>query len=176
MLAGATFWTIWQNYKFREKDRKERLLNEIIEWAIDVTKCGSSVNIQSPHPYFKILAEKNFLKLKPDEQQALLNGLNKDEERIWRSQYAELVFKYQVVDTRGEYILNVSSVFPIKIYNTVKEVKEKLEHTYKMLWDYTENISNESSRQKARDYEHELQDSGKSLIKVITGFKTKDIN
>ena len=40
ILAIASFWTIRQNYKFREKDRRERLLNEIIEWATDIAKCG----------------------------------------------------------------------------------------------------------------------------------------
>ena len=43
ILAGASFWTIRQNYKFREKDRKERLLNEIIEWAIDIHHCTNPI-------------------------------------------------------------------------------------------------------------------------------------
>lgn len=38
ILAIAAFWAIWQNYNFRRQEKKERLLNEIIEWAIDVTK------------------------------------------------------------------------------------------------------------------------------------------
>jgi hypothetical protein len=40
-LAIGTFLTIRQNRKFREKDRKERLLNEIIEWAEDVVKSAT---------------------------------------------------------------------------------------------------------------------------------------
>ena len=45
LLAGAASWTIWQNYKFREKERKEQLLNKIIEWAVDIIKSGYSENI-----------------------------------------------------------------------------------------------------------------------------------
>lgn len=50
LLAIAAFWAIWQNYRFREKDRKERLLNEIIEWAEDVAKCG----IARPTPELEV--------------------------------------------------------------------------------------------------------------------------
>jgi hypothetical protein len=175
-LAFAAFWTIWQNYKFREKDRKERLFNEIIEWAIDVIKCGSTVNIQSTNSYYKTLIENNFVDLKRDKQQMMLNALNKDIDHVLINRFAELLFKYQVVDARGEYILNVSKVFPEKINSNVIEVKEKLVHTQKTLKDYIENISNELNRQRVSDYEHELQESGKSLIKVITDFKNKGVN
>ena len=36
LLALAAFWAIWQNYGFRKKEHKQRLLNEIIEWAENV--------------------------------------------------------------------------------------------------------------------------------------------
>ncbi len=40
VLAVAAFWTIRQNHSFRKKEYKQKLLNEIVEWAIDVNKCG----------------------------------------------------------------------------------------------------------------------------------------
>ncbi|GEM_PF-5653188 len=43
ILAGTSFWIIRQNYKFREKDRKERLLNEIIKWATDIHYCTNPI-------------------------------------------------------------------------------------------------------------------------------------
>ncbi|MFC1983954.1 hypothetical protein ACFLVO_02965 [Chloroflexota bacterium] len=36
LLAIAAFWAIKQNYSFRREERKERLLNEIIEWAENI--------------------------------------------------------------------------------------------------------------------------------------------
>ena len=36
VLASTSFWIIQQNYKFREKDRKERLLNEIRAWVLEI--------------------------------------------------------------------------------------------------------------------------------------------
>ena len=34
LLALAAFWTIWQNYQSQKRERKERLLKEINDWAI----------------------------------------------------------------------------------------------------------------------------------------------
>ena len=45
VLALATFGVIWQNYRFKEKDKKEKLLNEILEWIR-----GLEVKI-FPYPY-----------------------------------------------------------------------------------------------------------------------------
>jgi len=40
LLALAAFWAIWQNKRIQKRNRRERLLNEIIEWATNVAKCG----------------------------------------------------------------------------------------------------------------------------------------
>lgn len=40
LLAGAAFWAIMDNRHGRIVDRRERLLNEIIKWAMDITRCG----------------------------------------------------------------------------------------------------------------------------------------
>ena len=39
LLALAAFWAIRQNYSLHKRERKERLLNEIIEWALDISNC-----------------------------------------------------------------------------------------------------------------------------------------
>ena len=33
LLALAAFWAIWQNHSLQKRERRERLLNEIIDWA-----------------------------------------------------------------------------------------------------------------------------------------------
>ena len=109
LLAIAAFWAIWQNYLLHKKERKERLLNEIIDWAIDVAKCGSSVNIQPPQPIFTKLYEKTLSGLSFEDKKKILKGIMKDNERIWQSRHMELIFKYQTVDAKGEYILIISN-------------------------------------------------------------------
>jgi len=41
LLAIAAFWSIWQNYQLQKRERKERLLNEIIEWAESILLYGA---------------------------------------------------------------------------------------------------------------------------------------
>lgn len=38
LLALAAFWAIWQNHSLQKRERRERLLNEIIEWVSDVKR------------------------------------------------------------------------------------------------------------------------------------------
>lgn len=49
ILAIAAFWTIRNSREQEKRDRKERLLNDIIEWAVDVTRvnfgCEISVTV-----------------------------------------------------------------------------------------------------------------------------------
>jgi hypothetical protein len=78
LLAAASFWTIRQNYKFREKDRKERLLSEIIEWALNIQKSSFEIEIPeieklkkygipfSMNAYIFTIIEKSFSVLKLD--------------------------------------------------------------------------------------------------------------
>jgi hypothetical protein len=49
LLALAAFWAIWQNYHFSKRERRECLLNEIIEWAIEVTRInfGGEIEVKS---------------------------------------------------------------------------------------------------------------------------------
>ncbi len=41
-LAFAAFWTIRQNYKFREKDRKIQRIDKIQEWLLEICNIASS--------------------------------------------------------------------------------------------------------------------------------------
>jgi hypothetical protein len=43
LLAIAAFWAVLQNYKFQNREKRERLLNEIIEWAINILKLNSDL-------------------------------------------------------------------------------------------------------------------------------------
>ena len=176
LLAIAAFWAIWQNRSLQILERRERLLNEIIEWAIDVAKCGSTVSIQQPQPFYSVLVEKDFLKLSREEKEILLRGLKKDDERIWRSHHMELIFKYQTVDARGEYILNISNFPTRNIFDKVKEVKDNLKNGIEIYWNYLEDISNESMMNKVIGWEHKLQESAVILIKEATKIKTRDIS
>ncbi len=175
VALGLGVSSLIQTQKLKERERKERLLNEIIEWALDVAKCGSTVNIQSPQPFFTVLVEKNFPKLSREEQEILLKGLNKDNERVWQSRHMELIFRYQTVDARGEYICEISNLPYFNIYASVKEVKDNLRTTLEIYWEYLDDITDEALMEKVTEWEHKLQESAVSLIKEATKIKTKDL-
>ncbi len=44
-LAAAAFWAIRQNYSFRKREYRHRLLKEVIKWAIDIHKSSLDVHI-----------------------------------------------------------------------------------------------------------------------------------
>ena len=64
ILAIGTFITIRQNKIFREKDRKERLLNEIIEWASSIAKSAISRQTIDVSEFWKAKLEHKYHKFK----------------------------------------------------------------------------------------------------------------
>jgi hypothetical protein len=47
-LAYIAFISILENRQARALDRKARLLNEIIDWAIDISKCETQAEFRLP--------------------------------------------------------------------------------------------------------------------------------
>ena len=45
ILAIAAFWAIWQNRGIQKRNRRERLLKEIIDWVIDMQTPSLDINL-----------------------------------------------------------------------------------------------------------------------------------
>ncbi|MFH1652155.1 MAG: hypothetical protein ABID87_08685 [Chloroflexota bacterium] len=60
VALGIGVASILQTQIMQRRDRKERLLNEIIEWAIDILNCGR----EEPFDWHKILATPDIISLK----------------------------------------------------------------------------------------------------------------
>jgi len=149
LLALAAFWAIWQNYSLHKKARKERLLNEIIEWAIDLGKCSFEHEFQ---PVTDISAEY-FLRVSRVNTLARLN----------------------TVRARKEYVTNIAAVFKQEkaLQSAVKEVKQKLENTITVIGKH---IENKPVPETISDAETKLYKSIEVLIEEATKLKTRDIN
>ena len=52
ILALGAFLAIWQNRSLQIRERRERLLNEIIEWAENVAKCWYNKEVIIKHDKF----------------------------------------------------------------------------------------------------------------------------
>ncbi len=62
LLALAAFLAIWQNHNLQKREQRQRLLNEIIEWAIEILKCGTEWNIRDVALYSATIKHEIFLK------------------------------------------------------------------------------------------------------------------
>ena len=134
VLAGTSFWTIRQNYKFREKDRKERLLTEIIAWTVDVGKYMLSRNL----PLF----EKHFTK------DGTYFGEYLDD-----STQDSVIAEYTKFRIQSVYVTEISKDFP-EIRNLIADAIKHLRRELRLLNRYTEKrnydrICEKSGEEKA---------------------------
>jgi hypothetical protein len=142
ILAGASLWTIRQNYKLREKDRKERLLNEIIEWAMDVINCGFGGTLTA------------------------IPGEERERETLVR--LGNQLLEYQSVDTRSKYITRVAKNFGKELHAAVLKVTSCLNTVRIDLPKHIINFQDETTAKSLSESEHRLLESAINLIELTT--------
>jgi hypothetical protein len=153
LLAIAAFWTIRQNYSLRKKERRERLLNEIIEWADDIRKSSSESidpnEIIFDDPTMQIASQQVFQQLRR---------------------------KYQSLNTKSAYMKEaISKVFGINLLSAVEKVIKKLNEAIKMLGTCITSKAKENSA-KVEEYKKSLDNCTEELIKEATKIKTKGVS
>jgi len=152
VLALAAFWSIRENRRIRDEDRKERLLNEIIEWAVDIATCGS---------------EKKFTdmtSIKDVDQLFLFN----------RAFAAELMLSFEAMIGKSQYISKVALTFGQDFEKTVEELIRDLKLHVDLLDQYQQILADKTgdtlldkiASTVKKIGEHNLQ-LGKSTNRVI---------
>jgi len=104
LLALAAFWVIWQNYNFRRQEKNERLLNEIIEWGLEVSIFSSTSS------FTKHAEIRDF------QKQRIMIALDASN-------------KFTTLEKRGKYIKQISSYLKDslgdKVDLTIMNIKER---------------------------------------------------
>ena len=149
LLALGAFLAIWQTRKTQEREHKHRLLNEIIEWAIEVDRCTSEVGIWI----------------------ATVTGTKASDLAI----RANLFLKYESVSARSEYVRTIALVLGEDLHSAVKRVTQNLDKVKDLLWERLIREDNKEKQSKQQNYEHLLSKSIKTLIEVASNIKTKNI-
>jgi len=149
LLALAAFLAIRHSSEQEKHNRKERLLNEIIEWATDVVNCG--------------FGHEQTIMPEVDEIREKLVGLGNK------------IFRYQAIDTRSKYITKVAEVFGKELHTAVLAVISCLNNVRINLPKCIDNFGDESSIEMLSESEHGLRESTIKLIELATNIKTKDI-
>ena len=154
-LAGAAFWSIWQNYSLHKRERKERLLNEIIEWAINITKCGT---------------EKEFKEV---------TGIRDEDmsDRFIDAFFSEVRFNFQATRGKSEYISNITSNFGRDLQDAVKELIEAVEVHIDLLDKIEVDAPGGfvSAIEEAGKHNTPLGESARKVIEKAANIKTRDI-
>lgn len=138
----------------QRKERKERLLNEIIEWAIVVTNCGKRSDLS------------DLLYLADNKQEAFLS-----------LRLTEAALSIGLMKGRNEYISKVALIFGQELQEDVDMLIDCLEE-YKELLDEEgkdTSISLESI-EKIESHDSQLIILATKVIKEATEIKTRDIS
>jgi hypothetical protein len=149
LLALAAFWAIWQNYSLHKRERRERFLNEIIEWAIDLGKCSFEHEFQPT------------------------SGVT--EEEFIRVSRVNMLLRLNAVRARKEYITHIAATFgqAPSLQSAVQEAKQKLENTITVIG---RQVENKPTSETISDAETKLYKSVETLISEATKLKTRDIS
>ena len=100
LLALAAFWVIWQNYNFRKREQRQRLLNEIIEWATEIHTASLKTDLPKIDPSLELYIEEKASGNQEIVEDIKRNIVNKEHHRI----EVETLFRYSIPLSRAEYI------------------------------------------------------------------------
>ena len=135
LLALAAFWAIWQTRGIQKSEKRERLLNEILEWAVEAAESAISRQTRIPSELWKA-------KLKYKHSQA-------------KSKYIAEV-AYSSFDSLSPFITNVA----VKLEKAVEVSTQVIEHkangkalvnSERELTESVEKLITELAKIKARD-------------------------
>lgn len=131
-----------------KRDRQEKLLNEIIEWAENVINCGfGSLTITA----------------------TAVGGESKE---LLALQGNKLL-AYQSIDLRSKYITKTTEVFGKDLRTAVLEVISHLDKVRNALVKRIKKFEDKESTETLAKYEHELRKSAINLIELTTDIKIR---
>lgn len=158
VLALGAFLSIWQNHLLQKRERRERLLNEIIEWAEDVAGCGSDINIL-------FFPDASDLRREPFERQEIAEAMT-------RTHLGTLLLRYKAIVARREYVRTAVSAFGRNLPAKEKDVSDELN---KFLPVLDRRIKGNATNEDMKKAEEKLNECARILIEEATKIKTKDI-
>jgi hypothetical protein len=152
VALGIGVASILHTQSSQKRERKERLLNEIIEWATDISTCS-----------FKT------------DKYALANVVKID---LLLVNLAALEDQYNSVRMKGKYIQGIASAFGTDLGNSVHEVITKLDEHIEIIRKYMyteEEIKLENSAKELPEQRKFLIQSVDNMTQKAIKIKTRDI-
>jgi len=157
VALGIGVASILHTQSMQKRERKERLLNEIIEWAIDIAKCG----LEKEWKHITVQFEK-------DDPRS---------DRFVSAFFNELARNFEAMEGRSQYIRTIALKFEESLQQHVKELIETMEAHIDLLNEC--NIGQPGELEKAignvGEHNTPLRESARKVIEEATKIKTGDI-
>ena len=152
-LAFMTWKSIRQTRSIQKAERRERLLNEIIEWVTDLNKCAW------------------------ESEYTISAGVSSEEYKVLRE--ANIFSRFRAADSKSEYIRNIALTFGEDLHSNAEQVKKQLDELLALRW---KSLKSENDEEKQKLSE-QIQHSEEKLYRLVEGLsraavqiKTKDIS
>jgi hypothetical protein len=149
VALGLGLSSLIQTQRLQKRERRERLLNEIIEWAVDVLECEAEVSTPI----------------------ATLQAGVTDQSVISAFGHLSLFLKYRNVDARSEYVMQIALQFEEVLQSVLNKAADELSATIKFLHEHLDTATGE----EIRKHRESLELSALAVIKEATKIKTRDI-
>jgi hypothetical protein len=163
VALGIGVASILQTHRLQERERKERLLNEIIDWAVDVTKGELLMEFADVRGIKGIQWARLYLYTTVDKLQ----------------------FSFRQARTRGLYISGTVSILGADLQQAVGELLRNLEVHIQALRECMDAINSPacettldgatSTARKTTDSKKLLDESATKVLEEATKIKTGDI-
>ena len=145
------------------RDRKERLLNEIIEWAMSISTCGIDVDIDF---WVQLVSGGR------DEDES--EGKDENSERIQaleRRHRAYLLFAVLAISKKSEYMCTITRKIGRDLYEATKEVEANLDKQVALL---RKGLTDKVTTTQIGIHMQGLGESAGKVIKEAVKIKTQN--
>jgi hypothetical protein len=149
VALGLGVASIIQTQRLQKIERRERLLNEIIEWATDVGKPKYFLNFFS-----------------------LISGTINEKDQIYTAQLGQASNTDTLV-MRGKYISKIALIFTQDLIIAVENIRHDLEEHAKLITDW---IDGKVTSGAIGEHDYALSQSSNKVIEEATKIKIKYIS
>jgi len=154
VALGIGVSSLIQTNRLQKAERRERLLNEIIEWAVDVSKCG----IEKGYPDISNLIDLHVVWLK------ISNNIG------------DIILCFKEMRGKNQYIGEIVKALDQDLREASKTLIEDFEEHIRLLsLCETYMRDREKAWGNAIRHKHKLNFSAKKVIEEVTKIKTRDI-
>ena len=169
ILAIVTAMAIDSSRAMEKRNRKERLLNEIIEWAENISKCGIQPGIELYLDY-RIAGAYNYITTEIEDDKGKSEKVIAAEIKHRK----QLLSQYLGYSKKNKYLCKIAPKIN-KLDNDMREVVKNLEDQIELLRKSLLDIENTTTTDISLQMD-KLVKSTENLIEQATDLKTKDIS